>query len=29
VKIMPRWLARKIVFSWEKTAFYGLMYART
>ena len=27
VRIMPRWLARKIVLYWEKTAIYGLIYA--
>jgi hypothetical protein len=29
VRIMPGWLARKIVLSWEKTAVYTLLYART
>jgi hypothetical protein len=29
VRVMPGWLARKIVMQWEKTAIYGLMYART
>ena len=28
VRIMPRSLARKIVLYWEKTAIYGLIYAR-
>ena len=29
VRIMPRWLARKFVLCWEKTAIYELIYART
>jgi hypothetical protein len=29
VRIMPRWLARKIVLHWENTAIYGLMYSST
>ena len=29
VKIMPKWLARKIVLYWERTAIYGLIYSST
>jgi hypothetical protein len=29
VRVMPGWLARKIVMHWEKTPIYGLMYARS
>jgi len=29
VRVMPGWLARRIVLHWERTAIYGLMYART
>jgi hypothetical protein len=29
VRIMPRWMARKIVLYWENSAIYGQMYART
>jgi hypothetical protein len=29
VRVMPGWMARAIVLHWEKTAVYGLMYART
>jgi hypothetical protein len=29
VRVMPRRMAREIVLHWEKTAIYGLMYART
>ena len=29
VRIMPSWLARKIVLYWENTAIYVLMYSST
>ena len=28
VRIMPRWLARKVRLYWEKTAIYELIYAK-
>ena len=27
LRIVPRWLARKIIVYWEKTAIYELIYA--
>jgi hypothetical protein len=29
VRVMPGWLARKIVLYWESTAIYGVLYTST
>ncbi len=28
VRVLPRRLARKVALHWERTAIYGLLYAR-